>query len=100
MFTVLTVKTKSVTSSAQTVVPGLVVIVGFLGSSISILTTLEGKPAPPVGQSTELSVAKVSLRISVSTKMFKGVSDISNEELVAPAILVHTFAVLVLRSCH
>ena len=78
MFIVLTVYTKLVTSSAQTVVPGLVVIVGFLGSSTFILTTLEGKPAPPVGQDTVFKVAKVSLRISVSSVMLRGVSDISN----------------------
>ena len=78
MFIVLTVYTKLVTSSAQTVVPGLVVIVGFLGSSTFILKTLEGKPAPAAGQSTVLSVAKVSLRIYVSTKILRGVSDISN----------------------
>ena len=74
----LTVYTKLVTSSAQTVVPGLVVIVGFLGSSTFILTTLEGKPTPAAGQSTVLSVAKVSLRISVSSVILSGVSDISN----------------------
>ena len=60
----LAVNTKLVTSSAQTVVPGLVVIVGFLGSSTFILTTSDGKPAPPVGQDTVFKVAKVSLRIS------------------------------------
>ncbi|GIS21907.1 MAG: hypothetical protein CM15mP122_4130 [Bacteroidota bacterium] len=49
MFIVLAVNTKFVTSSAQTVVPGLVVIVGFLGSSTFILTTFEGKPAPAAG---------------------------------------------------
>ena len=78
MFIVLAVNTKLVTSSAQTVVPGLVVIVGFLGSSTFILTTSDGKPAPPVGQDTVFKVAKVSLRISVSSVIVRGVSDISN----------------------
>ena len=58
MFIVLTVYTKLVTSPAQTVVPGLVVIVGFLGSSTFMLTTLEGKPAPAAGQETVPRVAK------------------------------------------
>ena len=78
MFIVLAVNTKFVTSPAQTVVPGLVVIVGFLGSSTFILTTFEGKPAPAAGHSTVLRVAKVSLRISVSSLILKGVTDISN----------------------
>ena len=78
MFIVLTVYTKLVTSAAQTVVPGLVVIVGFLASSTFMLTTLEGKPAPAAGQETVLRVAKVSLRISVSSVILSGVADISN----------------------
>ena len=78
MFIVLAVNIKLVTSSAQTVVPGLVVIVGFLGSSTFILTTLDGKPAPAAGQDTVFKVAKVSLRISVSSVILTGVSDISN----------------------
>ena len=58
MFIVLAVNINFVTSSAQTVVPGLVVIVGFLGSSTFILTTLEGKPAPAAGQDTVFKVSK------------------------------------------
>ena len=72
----LAVKTKFVTSPAQTVVPGAVAIVGVLASSTSTLIILEGSPAPPVGQDTALTVAKVSLRISVSSVMVNGVDAI------------------------
>ena len=96
-FKVLAVNIKLVTSPAQTVVPGAVVIVGLLDSSTLTLMTLEGKPSV---QDTVLSVAKVNLRISVSSVIFNGVSDISRTLLVAPARLVQTLPVVALRSCH
>ena len=95
------VKTKLVTSSAQTVVPGFVVIVGFLGSSTSMLITFEGiTVVPSVVQDTVFRVAKANLRISVSSLMFNGVADMSNTLVVAPAIAVHTLPVAAFRCCH
>ena len=69
----LAVNIKLVTSSEQTVVPGTVAIVGLLDSSTLILITLDGIPSV---QDTVLTVAKVSLRISVSSVMVSGVDAI------------------------
>ena len=93
-----TVKTSPSTSSRHTDVPGLTVIVGSLGSSTSILTTLDGNPL--VGQSTVLSEAYVSLLIWVSSVIFKGVAETSKRSDVAPTISCQRLPVPLFLNCH
>ena len=91
-------KTKFVTSSAQTVVPGFVVIVGLLNSSTLMLITFDGRPL--TAHDTVLTVAKVRRRIPVSSVMLNGVADMSKALLVAPVRFVQTLPVVAFRSCH
>ena len=91
-------KTKFVTSSAQTVVPGFVVIVGLLNSSTLMLIIFDGRPITV--HDTVLTVAKVRRRIPVSSVMLNGVADMSKALLVAPVRFVQTLPVVAFRSCH